>query len=99
MVAKPDHETRVSGSVASQRGCQEAAELGRETTSHARSALSPFAPPADGRREFSASEAPRRLMLYGASVLRLQGRKTLASHFGPRPRERSPRKRETNGER
>jgi len=60
MDAKPAHGPQVSGSATNGHGRQEAAGLGRETTSHARDTESPFAPPADGRREFAVSDPPRR---------------------------------------
>jgi len=55
MALKPGHESRISGLATNGHGRQEAAGLGRETTSHARDTETPFAPPADGRRESATS--------------------------------------------
>jgi hypothetical protein len=87
----PLRRERDPGSTA-RRGSEETAGPHRGVTARARGIASPFAPPADGRREpatapSSTGEGTSR----EESVPRLRGRKTLASLLGPLPRERQPR--------
>jgi len=69
--------------------------------SRARNAASSFAPSADGRRELvaSAKRIERRSCHTNGSAVRLQGRKTLASHPGKAAARTALPERETDGER